>query len=204
MKIVPHWHRDTRMTTDLRRALVPVARPNPLVVAWRWRYELALTAGLIAGLVIPIISVGVLPTIVAVIFITLVLLLCPPARQFVLDRAWCVITTHRVRTGCAEAMIYSSRGKIPVILWTAHQPYGERVLLWCRAGTCVGDFTASRAMLTSACWAQDVAVLPDPRYPHLVTLDVIRRAPYNHTGLPDGDRVTEPPDWSAWPGDDDA
>ena len=29
MKLVPHWHRDTRMTTDLRRALITVAPPNP-------------------------------------------------------------------------------------------------------------------------------------------------------------------------------
>jgi hypothetical protein len=40
------------------------------------------------------------------------------------------LKAHRVRVGCAEAMIYSSRGKIPIVLWTAHQHFGERVLLW--------------------------------------------------------------------------
>ena len=203
MKLVPHWHRDTRMTTDLRRALVTVARPNLLVAVWRWRYEIALLAGLAAVLALGIISVGVLPTIAVVTVITLAILGLPPTRQFVLNRAWCIITAHRVRVGCAEAMIYSSRGKIPIILWTVHQPFGERVLLWCRAGTSIDDFITNRTILTSACWAQDVAVLPDIRHPHLVTLDVIRRPPYNVASEHDASRTTDPPDWSAWPDGED-
>ncbi len=129
MKPVPHWHRDTRMTMDLRRALITAARPNPLVAAWRWRYEIALLAGLAAIFTMGTTSVGILPTIAIVSVITAAVLGLPPTRQFVLNRAWCIITAHRVRVGCAEAMIYSSRGKIPIILWTAHQPFGERVLL---------------------------------------------------------------------------
>jgi hypothetical protein len=203
MKLVPHWHRDTRMTTDLRRALITVAPPTLLVAAWRWRYEMALLAGLAVILVVGITSFGVLPTIAVVTVAALTVLVVPPTRQFVLDRAWCVITAHRVRVGCAEAMIYSSRGKIPIILWTAHQPFGERVLLWCRAGTSIDDFVTNRAIITSACWAQDVAVLPDLRHPHLVTLDVIRRPPYNITSGREGSHTTDPPDWSAWPGDED-
>jgi len=31
---------------ELARALTPVSRPNPLLIAWRWRYELVLAAGL--------------------------------------------------------------------------------------------------------------------------------------------------------------
>jgi len=200
VKLVPHWHRDTRMTTDLRRALITVAPPTLLVAVWRWRYEIALLAGLAAILTVGIISVGILPTIALATVITLAVLVWPPVRQFVLNRAWCIITAHRVRVGCAEAMIYSSRGKIPIILWTTHQTFGERVLLWCRAGTSIDDFVTNRGILTSSCWAQDVAVLPDLHHPHLVTLDVIRRPPHNVTSGPEGSRATDPPDWSAWPG----
>jgi hypothetical protein len=205
MRLVPHWHRDTRMTTDLRRALVAVAPPNPLVAAWRWRYEIALLAGLAGSLTMAIISVGVLPTIAAVIVITLTVMCWPSARQLVSGRAWCIITAHRVRVGCAEAMIYSSRGKIPIILWTSHQPFGERVLLLCRAGTSIDDFITNRAILATACWAQDVAVLRDIRHPHLVTLDVVRRPPYNVSGGErSGDRTTDPPGGPyAWPDDQD-
>lgn len=205
MKIVPHWHRDTRMTTDLRRALVSPARPNPIVAVWRWRWEIGALITLAACVGTGINSIGTLPTIIAAVVITAAILCWPTGRQLVLNRAWCVITAHRVRVGCAEAMIYSSRGKIPVILWTAHQPFGERVLLHCRAGTTVDDFTANRAILTTACWAQDVIVLPDVRHPHLVTLDVIRKPPYRLINGLEGNRITDPPDAaSGWPNDEEA
>lgn len=175
------WDRDDRVPIGIRRALGEVATPNLLVVSWRWRWEIALLAGLATVLAAGITSVGVLPTIAVLTVTTLTVMGLPPTRQLVLNRAWCIITAHRVRVGCAEAMIYSSRGKIPVILWTAHQTFGERVLLWCRAGTSADDFVTSRAILTSACWAQDIIVLRDIRRPHLATLDVIHRPSY---GIP--------------------
>ena len=144
------------------------------------------------------------PTIVAVIVITLTILCWPTARQFAVDRVWCIITTHRVRVGCAEGLIYSSRGKIPIILWTSHQPFGERVLLWCRAGTSVDDFVSARAVLTAACWAQDVDIFFDTHNTHLVTLDVIRRTFGELTSDVESRRSPEPPGGPHdWPGDQD-
>ena len=123
------------------------------------------------------------------------------ARQFAVDRVWCVITTHRVRVGCAEGLIYSSRGKIPVILWTSHQSFGERVLLWCRAGTSVVDFVSARAVLTAACWAQDVDIFFDTHNTHLVTLNVIRRSLGELISDVESRRSPEPPDGPHdWPG----
>ena len=203
MRSAPHWHGDNRVPTDLRR-LITVATPNPLVIAWRWRYEIALVAGLSASLAAAIISFGALPTIVAVTVITLTILCWPTARQFAVDRAWCIITTHRVRVGCAEGLIYSSRGKIPIILWTSHQAFGERVLLWCRAGTSVDDFVSARAVLTAACWAQDVNIFFDTHNTHLVTLDVIRRPLGKLISDVESRRSPEPPDGPPdWPGDQD-
>ena len=203
MRPAPHWYRDNRVPTDLRR-LITVATPNPLVIAWRWRYEIALVAGLSASLAAAIISFGALPTIVAVIVITLTILCWPTARQFAVDRAWCIITTHRVRVGCAEGLIYSSRGKIPIILWTSHQAFGERVLLWCRAGTSVDNFVSARAVLTAACWAQDVNIFFDTHNTHLVTLDVIRRPLGELISDVESRRSPEPPDGPPdWPGDQD-
>jgi hypothetical protein len=173
------WDRHDRVPIGIRRAIGGVATPNLLVASWRWRWEIALLAGMVAALAAGINSFGVLPTIAMLTVITVILMGLPPIRQLVLNRAWCIITAHRVRVGCAEAMIYSSRGKIPVILWTAHQPFGERVLLWCRAGTSIDDFVTSRAILTAACWAQDIMVPCDMRRPHLATLNVIRRLSYS-------------------------
>jgi hypothetical protein len=197
------WERDDRVPIGLRRALGAAAAPNLLVASWRWRWEIALLAGLAAVLTAGTGSVGDLPTIAVVTVITLIVMSLPPTRHLVLNRASCIITAHRVRVGCAEALIYSSRGKIPVILWTAHQPFGERVLLWCRAGTSVDDFFSNRAILTSACWAHDIGVLPDIRRPHLVTLDVIRRPSDATPGEQEGNRATDPPDWSPWPRGED-
>ena len=176
MKPAPHCYRDSRLPTDLRR-LVSVAAPNLLGAAWNWRYELALVSGLSAGLAAAIISFGAVPTIVAATVVTLTALCWPMSRRFAVDRVWCIITPHRVRVGCAEGLIYSSRGKIPIILWTSHQAFGERVLLWCRAGTSADDFVSARTVLAAACWAQDVAIFFDIEHTQLVTLDVIRRPP---------------------------
>jgi hypothetical protein len=181
-------------------ALGAVARPNLLVLAWRWRWELMLAAGvplaaiLIAGTLGPwalAVSAGLIAAAA----------LWPPARQQLIARAWCVITPHRVRTGCAEAWIHSRRGKLPMVLLTTQQPFGERVHLWCRAGTSALDFESARPTLISACWARH----PGDRrlrHAHLVTLTIRRPAfgaglggPGDPTarGHPGGE-VTEP--WS--------
>ena len=199
----PHRYRDTRVPRDLRR-LISVAAPSLLVIAWRWRYEILLVSGLSAGLAAAIISFGAVPTIVAVISTALIVLCWPTARRFAVNRAWCIITPHRVRVGCVEGLIYSGRGKIPFILWTSHQAFGERVLLYCRAGTTADDFVSARTILTTACWAQDIAIHVDMQRTQLVTLDIIRRRSGDLAGdfetYRSSDRTGEPP---AWPGDQD-
>jgi hypothetical protein len=199
----PHRYRDNRVPTDLRR-LIWVAAPNLLVIAWRWRYEIILVSGLSAGLAAATIAFGVVLTIVAVIVIALAVLCWPTARRFTVNRVWCIITPHRVRAGCVESLIYSSRGKIPIILWTSHRAFGERVLLYCRAGTTADDFVSARTVLAAACWAQDVAVYVDVQRTQLVTLDVIRRRSVDFTSdleaYPSTDLTGERP---PWPGDQD-
>jgi len=194
----PHSYRDNRVPKDLRR-LIPVAKPNLLVVAWRWRYEIALASGLSAGLAAAIISFGAVPTIIAVI-VTALTMCWPKARRFASHRAWCIITPHRVRVGCAEGLIYSSKGKIPIILWTSHKARGERVLLCCRAGTTADDFVSARTVLTVACWAQDVAIFVDAHYTQLVTLYVIRRPPDAFSSDFDSYRSSDPAGPPAWSG----
>jgi hypothetical protein len=187
----PHGYRDTRVPTDLRR-LISVAAPKLPVIAWRWRYEIILVAGLSASLAAAVIWFGAVPTIIAVIIMALTV--CwPPVRRFVVNRAWCIITPHRVRAGCVEGLIYSSRGKIPIILWTSHRAFGERVLLYCRAGTIADDFISARTVLTTACWAQDVAVYVDIEHTQLVTLHVIRRRFGDFTSNSEAYPSSDPP-----------
>jgi hypothetical protein len=168
--------RSTRQAlAGLQYALSTVAPPNPLVLFWRWRYELIFGIGLPAALIV----LGGLPIMLATYAALAVLvgaaLLWAPWRRHLIARAWCIITPHRVRVGCAQAWIHSRYGKIPIVLLTTRQPFGERVHIWCRAGTSAIDFTSARQLMTTACWARDIQVTDNERYAQLITLDVIRR-----------------------------
>jgi hypothetical protein len=134
-------------------------------------------------------------------------------RRFLADRAWCVVTAHRVRTGCSQAWIHSRYGKLPVILWTQSRPSGERVYLWCRAGISAVDFSSASELLAAACMAKDIRVSQHARYAHLIALDVIRRElpaewdrhPWYNTGTPSGSPtipgLREPTDDDFWLGE---
>jgi hypothetical protein len=113
---------------------------------------------------------------VAALAVAAVVAAWPAARRFALARLWCVITPHRVRTACAEGWLHSRSGRIPVVLWTSARPYGEAVMLWCRAGTTAAQFDSHRAVLAAACWASDVRVERLPRRPYVVILHVVRRS----------------------------
>ena len=113
----------------------------------------------------------------------------PPARRRLIARAWCVITPHRIRTGCRHAWVQTRDGRLPVILYTTPAAFGERVTLWCRAGVTHGDLEGARDILRAACWASDVRVVTSARYAHIVVLEIIRHLP------PPG----PPEDAAAWP-----
>jgi hypothetical protein len=180
----PRRARARQTRADLEYALGTVARANVIVAAWRWRYELAAAAGLTEPWI-------ALPTAAAAGLtagLTVALTLIASfqrGRRFLAGRLWCIVTPHRVRSACAHAWIHSRYGKLPVILLTRSQPFGQRVYLWCRAGISATDFSSARDLLTAACMAMDVQVSRHSRYAHLVALDVIRRKPSaERTGQP--------------------
>ena len=99
----------------------------------------------------------------------------PPRHQFFIAHAWRIITPHA--TGCAQARIHSRSGRLPTILRTTREPFGERLLVWCPAGTSLGDFRSARKTLAAACWAADIQVDGNERHAQLLTLGVIRYRP---------------------------
>ena len=167
--------RDPRrgLVSELQRDLRPLAVPSPLVLLWRWRWEVAIFLGLPATVTVLILRFG-WPSVLAAIGILAVILAWPEARRWVVDHARCIITAHRVRTGCAQARILTWSGKLPVILLTSPRPHGERVYIWCRAGICLEDFEAGSHVVRSACWATDIRIWSHPRYSHIAILDIIR------------------------------
>ena len=172
----PRRTRRGELLNELQRDLRPVAPPNILVLMWRWRWELAIFLGIPAGLVLLGTYLG-WPWSIAVIGMAAVALAWPENRRWLVAHIRCVITAHRVRTGCAQAWIQTRSGKLPIILLTKPQPYGERVYIWCRAGISREDFEAAREILRTACWASDMYITASTRYSHIVILDLMRNPP---------------------------
>jgi len=186
----------------LEQILVTVARPNPVVVLWRWRYEAALLAATVVSVALLVRGAGAVGatalTAAVALSVGIALTLSPALRRLARARAWCIITPHRVRTGCAQARIHSRQGRLPFVVLTTAMPHGERVLLWCRAGTSIEDFIAARPLLTAACWAMDITVTPTRRHAQLILLNVHRGEPAEtgQQGLsrPRSVSATPPPD----------
>jgi hypothetical protein len=176
----PHQRNDPSVMASVEAAVSVPARPGLLGRTWHWRYEL----GLIIGVVLGTIGIGVtlgpgwlLVTAAAVLGAGGAAMAWPVSRRRLIARAWCVITPHRVRTGCAHAWVQTRGGRLPVVLHTVPAEFGERVSLWCRAGIVAADLEAARDILRAACWASDVRVVADNRRSHRVVLEVIRRLP---------------------------
>jgi hypothetical protein len=171
----PSPRRRRNVLAELGQGLRLVARPNPLVLLWRWRYEAAIIAGIPAGIIFVVTRLSPAWSVASLAVTAAMIASWPAARSWLLTHARCVVTAHRVRTGCAQAWIHSRYGKLPIILLTTPKPFGERVHLWCRAGTCLEDFESASAILRAACWARDVRVTGSARYSHIVILDVIHQ-----------------------------
>ena len=104
-----------------------------------------------------------------------ILLAVPVTRRFTARRFWCVLVRHRIQRLCYEARLHTRSGRIPLVLWIRPTKVGERAWLLCRAGICVEDFQAHLGELRAACFARDARAAHNPRWSHLVTIDIVRR-----------------------------
>ena len=169
---------DPSVITNIETALTP-ARPGPIDLAWHWRWEIGAIATLACVTTTIAISLGYTGLIVAAGagLAALGTMMCwPPARVRIIARAWCVITPHRVRKGCASAWIQTRGGNLPIVMSCTPADYGERVRLWLPAGLTANDLFLAREALAVACWAAEVRVLRHAPHAHRVTLEVIRRS----------------------------
>jgi len=152
-----------------------ICPPNPFLVLWRWRYELAVAAAIPLALSWLTSTVGANTTVAIISVVTALLFGWPPARRRILALAWCVITPHRFRLACAQARVHTRSGRLPAVLWCAHKSYGEQLLVWCPAGITAADLHAARAVIAAACFATDVQVVAHPTRRQLVVVAMIRR-----------------------------
>ena len=164
---------EQRMLDVLDQAIAPRRRAGLLGLIWNWRYELALLTGVgfVAAILASTLGIGWL-----VIGASAAIgALSPPWSERLTAFAWHLVTPHLLRSGLVHARIHNQRGRRPFILRVTRQPFGQRVRLWCPAGTSAEDISAARGTLRAACWAADIRVWRDEQHSQMVTVDVIRR-----------------------------
>jgi hypothetical protein len=170
--------RDPSVLDSVETALRTVARPGIHEITWNWRYEILLTTGSAGTAVVIGYALGIgwlIGFAVAALALLAGALLWRRTRRWLIAWGWRVVTPHRVRTGCEHAWVQSRHGRLPVVLRCRPTGFGERLLVWCRAGIVASDLETASDVIAAACWAKDVRVIPLDRYRHLLILEVIRR-----------------------------
>jgi hypothetical protein len=156
----------------LDRAIRPVRRPNPLVVVYRWRYEIALLVT--AYFATPWFAGLSTAVAVGMTVLTLLPLGIPPIRRLAWRRLRAIVLQHRLRTAFTRARVHSNAGRIPAILWTSPRSHADRVLLFLPAGL-TGRLLASEAdRIAVACDGTHAEVLPFRDHRVLVWLVIVR------------------------------
>jgi hypothetical protein len=162
---------------------------------FRFRTELATLTGITAGgwelaravtLTWAVVILTVTATVVAAL---------PWTRRFVIRRAWCVLSRHRIQKVCYETRMHTRSGRLPLVLRICPTQVGERALIWCRAGICKADFEAHAEEIAAASYARQARIGGSKRWAQLVQVDIVRRdtlAPHQviSSGLPGA-----PPQW---------
>ena len=180
----PHGPNDPSVLSSIETALRPVRRPGPVERAWCWRWEIGTLPALGALTVLIWAAVGAIGLVAAAgagLAASTGLLCWPPARHWIFARLWCIATPHRIRVCCINMWVQTRDGRLPVILRCTPESYGERALIWLRAGLTAADLHAVADALAVACLATEVRVVRDRRRAYLVTLEVMRRADTERT-----------------------
>jgi hypothetical protein len=154
---------------------------------FRFRTELAtLTAATAGGWELAKV-ITVTWTVVTIIAAATVLAVLPWTRQFIIRRAWCVLSRHRIQKVCFETRMHTRSGRLPLVLRIHPTQVGERALIWCRAGICAADFEAHTGEIAAACYARQARVGGNKRWAQLVQLDIVRHDTLaSHHVIPSG------------------
>jgi hypothetical protein len=171
-KANPRNHRNNPYALDILAANVHHSAAGTL---WRFRTELAvLLTGIVAVLAVARAVTVIWSLIILAAVISLTMLL-PWSRRFVVSRAWCVITRHRLQRVFFETRMHTRSGRLSLILWIRPTQVGERARVWCRAGICFEDLEAHTGEIAAACYAREARVERSKRWAQLVQVDIVRR-----------------------------
>jgi hypothetical protein len=168
----PRNHRNNPYVLDRAFAQVHHSAAGTI---WRFRTELAVLAIAIAGAWKLAVTVTA-DWMVIILAASAVMSLAPPwTRRFIIRRAWCVLSRHRIQRVCFETRMHTRSGWLPLVLRITPTQVGERALIWCRAGICAEDFEAHAAEIAAACLARQARIEGSKRRAQLVNVDIVRR-----------------------------
>src|SRR6266487_3073144 len=144
-------------------------------VLWRFRTEVLVLVTGIAGMWELAKAVTTAWLMVILIMTGTAVTVVPQARRFIIRRAWCVLSRHRIQKVCFETRMHTRTGRLPLVLRIRPTKVGERALIWCRAGICAADFEAHTPEIAAACYARQARVEGNKRWAQLLYLDIVRR-----------------------------
>jgi hypothetical protein len=156
-------------------------------VIWRFRTEAMVLVTGTAGMWELAKAVTTAWLMVILIMSTTAVTVLPWIRRFIIRRAWCVLSRHRIQKVCFETRMHIRTGRLPLVLRIHPTKVGERALIWCRAGICAADFEAHTPEIAAACYARQARVEGNKRWAQVVQLDIVRRDTLGaHTVIPPG------------------
>jgi len=133
----------------------------------RWRLELLLLCGLVAGWHFA----GATALGIGVAALAGIVALVPAARRAAIGIVQALVVPHRVRSGLVQAGVADRAGRLPWLVWARARGDAVLVEVWLRAGTTSGDLRAAAPTVASATGAAAVRVLHrSPRHDRAVVV----------------------------------
>jgi hypothetical protein len=142
---------------------------------WRFRTELFIVWSGLSAFGALVITVSWIWALIICTAVVLAVFALPQTRRFVLCRAWCVFSRHRLQRVFFETRMHTRSGRVSPILWIRPTQVGERAWVLCRAGICAEDLEAHTGEIAAACIAREIRVAKSPRWAQMVTVDIVRR-----------------------------
>ena len=144
-------------------------------VLWRFRTEAATLTVVGAACAALAHRFHLIPAAIGLGGLVLILTVLPWTRRFLIRRAWCVLTRHRIQKTCYETRMHTRSGRLPLVLRIHPTQVGVRAVIWCRAGICFEDFEAHTGELAAACYAREARIERSKRWAQIVAVHIVRR-----------------------------
>ena len=168
----PRNHRNNPYVID---GLLVTVHRSAAGVLWRFRTELTTLSATSAAIWQLALMLSILWALIAIAAIITAIFVLPLTRRFIVRRAWCVISRHRLQRVFFETRMHTRSGRLSLVLRIHPTQVGERALIWCRAGICSEDFEAHTGEIAAACYAREARIERSKRWAQLVQVSIVRR-----------------------------